>query len=157
MWGGGGSPFKVQENGNLTDKAGTDVTLMGHARNIFKLLHTDEAWKDTLVAFASKCDEPSWGRECIKKFVIENDTVLGDVVKNIIIDQRNKKEHIKEHCKNLNINNFEDIIFFDNERGNCDSVASLGCTVIYCPDGLTKKVWEEGLKQFPNKGKVVKL
>ena len=52
----------------------------------------------------------------------------------------------------------KDILFFDNELGNCRQIASLGVTVCYCPEGVTSKAWEMGLASFPsNNGKVVGL
>ena len=43
----------------------------------------------------------------------------------------------------------EDMIFLDNEIGNCRMVASLGVTVGYCPNGVTKEIWDATLKAFP--------
>ena len=31
------------------------------------------------------------------------------------------------------------MLFFDNERGNCTQVGTLGVKCVYCPDGLTAK------------------
>jgi len=43
-----------------------------------------------------------------------------------------------------------DILFFDNEIGNCRQVAKLGVVVVYCPDGVTWHLWETALRAFPN-------
>ena len=42
----------------------------------------------------------------------------------------------------------QDMIFFDNEYGNIQTVAKMGVCCIYCPDGVTKEIWEQGLEQF---------
>eukprot|EP00980_Cylindrotheca_fusiformis_P009620 scaffold2125_cov126-Cylindrotheca_fusiformis.AAC.13 len=45
---------------------------------------------------------------------------------------------------------FKDIIFFDNEAGNCKQVAELGVTCVYAPKGMTYEAWENGLRHFPS-------
>lgn len=67
LWGRGGAPFTLTKNGNLKDRSGEEVELLGDVRNIMLELKTDEKWKDTVIGVASTCDEPSWARECIQK------------------------------------------------------------------------------------------
>ena len=67
LWGRGGAPFTLMKNGNLKDRGGEEVGLLGDVRNIMLELKTDEKWKDTVIGVASTCDEPSWARECIQK------------------------------------------------------------------------------------------
>lgn len=43
---------------------------------------------------------------------------------------------------------FEDMLFFDNEMRNCREVRKLGVTSVYTPDGMTDRVWRDGLAQF---------
>ena len=43
---------------------------------------------------------------------------------------------------------FSEMLFFDNERGNCTQVGTLGVKCVYCPDGLTAEAWEEGIAMF---------
>ena len=42
-----------------------------------------------------------------------------------------------------------------SERGNCNMVSKLGVTVIYTPDGVTAKDWENALRVWPQPGKIV--
>lgn len=35
-------------------------------------LHSSEMFQSTRVGVASRCDEPEWGRECLKKFMVED-------------------------------------------------------------------------------------
>ena len=67
LWGRGGAPFTLTKNGNLKDRGGEEIELLGDVRNIMLELKTDEKWKDTVIGVASTCDEPSWARECIEK------------------------------------------------------------------------------------------
>lgn len=157
LWGGGGAPFKFEAVGVLKDKSSNNVHLMGQCQDIFSELYSSKDWENTTVAFSSGCDEPDWARECIKKFMIDEKTRLCDVVKHIIIDKRPKSTHIKEHCKALGIENYSEVIFFDNERWNCENVSKLGCTTIHCPKGLSAQVWTEANKVYPKPGKIIKL
>ena len=49
----------------------------------------------------------------------------------------------------------EDMIFFDNEYGNCETVAGIGVTVLYTPEGVTREGFEEALKKFPAPGQIL--
>lgn len=52
----------------------------------------------------------------------------------------------------------EDMLFFDNERGNCREVAKLGVVVAWVPDGVSKQMWDIALETFPTaSGKVIGL
>ena len=46
--------------------------------------------------------------------------------------------------------NLEDMLFFDNERGNCVDVSAIGVTVAYVPRGVTALAWEKALRDFPS-------
>lgn len=43
---------------------------------------------------------------------------------------------------------FEDMLFLDNEMGNCRTVARLGVNVAYTPDGVTSRAWTMALEKF---------
>lgn len=43
---------------------------------------------------------------------------------------------------------FEDMVFFDNERRNIRTVEPLGVTCIYTPDGMTQALYDEGMSKF---------
>jgi magnesium-dependent phosphatase 1 len=58
LWGKGGAPFTPEESGDVKSAGGEDVYLMGDCRDIMRELATESKWKDTVVAVASKCDEP---------------------------------------------------------------------------------------------------
>ena len=37
------------------------------------------------------------------------------------------------------------MIFFDNQMNNCNTVSSIGVTVVYTPEGVTRKAFEVNL------------
>ena len=48
------------------------------------------------------------------------------------------------------------MLFLDNEMGNCKSVAAIGVTVAYTPEGVKADVWERALAAFPAPGKIIR-
>eukprot|EP01065_Artemidia_motanka_P007070 TRINITY_DN13473_c0_g1_i2.p2 TRINITY_DN13473_c0_g1~~TRINITY_DN13473_c0_g1_i2.p2 ORF type:complete len:188 (+),score=49.85 TRINITY_DN13473_c0_g1_i2:28-591(+) len=154
LWGGGGAPFKQAAGGDLTDNAGTNVRLMGDVRAIMTSLHRDAQWKGTAVAVASCCDEPAWARECLRLFQIEGGASLSDVVAHVQIRKAAKTVHMRKIAEEVGCRP-EEMIFFDNERGNLTTVAPLGVTCVYTPDGVTDRLWRLGLERFPSPGEVI--
>ena len=65
IW-GGGSPFKLQENGNVKDCKGEEVHFLGDVRKILYELHTDPKYADSIVGIASTCD----GETNITAFIV---------------------------------------------------------------------------------------
>jgi hypothetical protein len=49
------------------------------------------------------------------------------------------------------------MVFFDNERGNCNTVAKLGVTVVYCPNGVTQEDWDNVLAKYPAPGEILQV
>ena len=80
LW-GGGAPFKQKPDGDLTDKSGERVYLMGDIRNIMNELKNDSKYSNVEIAIASCCDEPTWADECLTKFKINENEHLGSVFK----------------------------------------------------------------------------
>ena len=54
LYGTGGAPFHIEKDGNLTDKCGNHITLIGDVRDIMYELKTNPKWTNTKVAIASK-------------------------------------------------------------------------------------------------------
>merc|ERR1712070_168311 len=99
-------------------------------------LKTDPKWKDTVVAVASCCDEPAWARECLSKFEVGDGITLDKVVTIQEIYKGSKSGHLTTIAKKVGCKP-EEMIFLDNESGNCNTVARIGCTVGYTPSGVT--------------------
>jgi len=117
LWGKGGSPFKVLKDGNLSDRSGTTVRLLGDIRKIMNDFKTDPTWSSSVIAVASSCDEPDWARECIQKFAIGFDDkfTLKDVFSpnHIEIYKKTKDHHLRSiQDKCGNDISFKDMIFF---------------------------------------------
>ena len=148
LW-GGGSPFTVDSSRNeLRDRAGVRVRLLGAIDSILHELHTDPKWADTRVVWVSCTDEPSWAAECLRLFNTTGGTPIGQVAHNEQIFKANKKVHFERLRKQYPDIAFEQMLFFDNERGNIVNVEQLGVKCVYCPEGMTADVWQRGLAMF---------
>ena len=162
---GQGAPFSPHpdEPGSLISVAGEPIRLLGDVREVMRELLEDPIWNDCHIGISSRTDEPNWARELLQKFTIdeqpdpddERPAVLQDVFENnspiIEIAKDGKIQHFQRIANSLGIS-FGDMLFFDNESGNCREVARLGVTVAYCPDGIDKRVFEVALEAFPQTG-----
>ena len=147
LWGGGGSPFKLDsKTGNAIDRAGTEVQIMADLRSILTQVKTDPKWAETKV-----CDEPSWARECIRLISVNEKLKLKDVFDPNITEiyKGSKSGHLRAISEKTKIN-LKDMMFFDNEWGNCQTVAKIGVTVVYTPKGVTQQLFNEALEKFPS-------
>jgi magnesium-dependent phosphatase 1 len=176
--GGMGSPFREDPNDalNLLTSGNNPVRLLGDVRSVFLDIYTEPHLRDVQIGISSRTDEPDWARELLTKFKVvslgedinfqgrdENEEFV--YLENIFngpieIAKDSKVDPNVDHFRRISLEcgiDYEDILFFDNEYGNCQSVASLGVSVVYCPDGVTREVWNMGLyDEFPrNDGSVI--
>ena len=166
--GGRGAPFTPDPSDpkQLRTIGNEPVYLLGNVREIFQELYQGGKgrFEGVQVGISSRTDEPDWARELLLKFKIKNDEgtsfSLGDVFENscgpIEIEKDSKVEHFHRICNSCGVK-MEEILFFDNELGNCRQVAQLGVTVAYCPDGVTSEIWRYALDEaFPvSDGRVI--
>ena len=150
LYGTGGAPFKPRPDGDLIDRSGNIITLLGNTRDIMYELKSDGKWKDTKVAIASKCNEPNWAQECLDKFQLREKVNLRSVFSPDLIEIYfgSKVNHLRSIAKKSGIA-LTDMIFFDNQIDNCREVAAIGVTVAYTPDGVTRSIFEKALQAFP--------
>ena len=71
------------------------------------------------------------------------------------IYQGGKDRHLREVSRKTGIP-LSEMIFFDNEPGNCQTVAAAGVTSAYTPNGLDREIFCRALETYPAPGKVVK-
>ena len=158
--GGRGAPFKRDPHDplNLLTCANEPVKLLGDVRSVFSTIYTEAEFEDILIGISSRTDEPDWARELLSKFKVplgdgsdKRDHVYLEQVINgpIEIAYDSKVDHFARIADKCNIG-FDEMLFFDNEYGNCRSVAKLGVSVVYCPDGVTRDLWKMGFhEEFP--------
>jgi magnesium-dependent phosphatase 1 len=156
----------------MLSRNGEKVELLGDARLILYELYSQEQWYPSRVGISSRTDPPEWAHELMAQFSIYNPDVTASqavtcsmkevfdrslCILDKTLDKAKQFEMLLEQANSNNVstNNkskklkFKDIIFFDNEAGNCKQVARLGVTCVYTPRGLTYEAWENGLRNFP--------
>lgn len=147
LWGSGGAPFKKTDDGNIVDRSGTKVKLMGYTRQILRSIDRDV----TQIGIASSTDEPDWAAECMEKITLDDkrELKMADVIRKdaVAIQKGNKSGHFQLIHRNTKIP-YEDMIFFDNEPRNIRAVEPLGVQCVLTPDGMTKENWEAALAEF---------
>ena len=144
LFGGGGAPFQIIDNNTLKDRSGTCVRLIGNLPSIMNEL---EASPETIVAIASRTDEPQWAHECMKSFRTSTGRSFSELCRIHEIYKGSKKRHLSEIARKSG-HAFEDILFFDNEMGNINDAKSLGVVAVHCPDGVTSEIWQKGLQMW---------
>jgi magnesium-dependent phosphatase 1 len=150
LW-GGGAPFTVQKDGTLKDCRGSKVEMLGAVPEVLLELKTNPKWEGVQVCIASCTDEPSWAQQCLKLFKMADDAPLKSVMMVEEIHGGNKQTHLRNIAERTGIA-LEDMLFFDNERGNCVDVSAIGVTVAYVPRGVTALAWDRALANFPSDG-----
>jgi predicted enzyme involved in methoxymalonyl-ACP biosynthesis len=82
-------------------------------------------------------------------------TVIQDLVTVSEIHKGNKQSHFRNINAETSIP-FQEMVFFDDNKSNCVSVAKLGVTCYYVPTkGVTASAWSLMQETFPSPGKVI--
>jgi magnesium-dependent phosphatase 1 len=100
---------------------------------------------------------PSWARECLKKFKTEDGSTLGSCAEGKLqliykvsfwcSSQANKRDHFAS-LKELTGVDYKEMLFFDNQRNNITDVSKLGVKCLFCPEGISENSWRKGLALF---------
>lgn len=166
--GGKGAPFTYSPNyatdGTLYTRGREPVRLLGQVRDVLRELYADRGntWANVRVGISSRTDQPDWARELLEKFTVTVDKddegdpdaetfTLIDVFRGgpMEIRQDSKVQHFQRIASATGVA-MEEMLFLDNELGNCRQIAQLGVVVVYCPDGVTTDLWERALQAFPS-------
>ena len=151
------TPFQTLAGGNrCRSHAGSVVTLFKDVPGII-----DDIWLqgDSQMAISSRTDQPEWARELLGKFLLPRSaTTLHEAIAGpwILDSTARKIQHFEILSRETGIR-LTDMVFFDNDPGNCKSVSRLGVTVGFCPNGLDRSIFDTTLTKFPVKWGVVGL
>ena len=91
---------------------------------------------------AGTAPQPSWDREPNVRCDHPVTDVVGDAP--VVIRSGSKVGHFKTIAHESGVP-LREMLFFDNERTNIQEVEGLGVTSVYCPRGLTREVYLEGV------------
>ena len=148
LW-GGGAPFRQDAstpNNTLTDSQGTRVRQLADVASVFAELHARmKAGEPLLVGVASRSDEPSWARECLRKFVVADGVTMMDVVteSRCEIYKGSKRSHFAALQKKTGVP-YGSMCFFDDDMHNIRDVGSLGVHCVHTPDGVSRPLFVQG-------------
>ena len=146
LW-GGGAPFTQlsdKPNNQLRDSRGTTVRMLGDVAACWADLNARMADGQPIrVGVASRSDEPSWARECLRKFYVAPGVSMMDVVteKRCEIYKGSKQKHLDALQRKTGIP-YERMVFFDDDQYNIREVAQLGVHCFYTPRGVTRDIYE---------------
>ena len=148
LW-GGGAPFTQEStapNNTLRDARNTKVRFLGDAHECWAHLHRRiQAGEDLLVGVASRCDEPAWARECLRKFIVAPGVSMMDIVteERCEIYAGSKRQPLAELKRKTGVP-YERMAFFDDQAGNVQDVAGLGVHCYLTPRGLRNEIVARG-------------
>lgn len=153
-----GPPFtRRAEDNSVLDSSGEAMELYPGVVPVLRELATDPRWRaaGVAVAYASRTDCPDWAHDCLRKLHVtgvdseagSGTMTLHELGKFQQIYPGDKKTHHRRLGEDAGVAP-KDMLFFDNERRNCSSVAKLGVTCVWTPEGLTMDAFRRGLDDF---------
>lgn len=145
-----GGPFVYDpESRVVLDRRNWEIEAFPHSRSLLQALREAKTLGvDVRLALASRTEEPEWAYEAIKIFQIDDEgRSLMEYAHGIEIYPSPKDKHFKALSEKLRVD-YQDMLFFDDERRNIHDVGRLGVTAVHCEDGLSIAALEQGLQRF---------
>ncbi len=118
-------PYKWNKEGKLVDAEGRWIRLYPDVREILKKLKEHEY----IIAAASRTHEPAWANDLLQLFDIDKYFTIKEIYAG------EKETHILNILKKTNCS-IHDLVFFDDEQRNIETVKALGVTTVHVQDGL---------------------
>lgn len=139
----------IYENKIVTDRRGTPITVFNGASHALSEINRMKKEFPLQVGISSRTDEPSWAYQIMKWLVASDGTPLSKCFDNNLIEisYSDKTQQFESLNRKTGIA-FDQMVFFDNERWNIQSVSKLGVKCYHTPDGMTKEAWNQALEDF---------
>lgn len=137
-----GPPFKTSSDGCVVTCRGERLELFPAARMALGEL----ADAGVPIAIASRASEVAWAQEIIRLMRVDEQRTMADVIGSapVVIQAGSKVKHLKYIASKSGVP-LREMLFFDNERNNIQEVEKVGPTCMYCPRGMTDRVFREGV------------
>ncbi|RHY26716.1 hypothetical protein DYB25_011996 [Aphanomyces astaci] len=164
-----GAPFRRSAKGVVSARDGEEVHLFDAVHPVLHEIAFGVEFVETQVAVASRTTYPDWARECMNLIMVQFKELTeaekavqrrkrlnaeGETLANLVeyqaIYPTNKHVHFKQLADDSGVA-YSDMLFFDNEYGNIRDISAMDVSSVYCPDGLTWEVWEQGMTAFQTK------
>ena len=120
-----------------------------------RVVVTSQAGRMSVWACSLLMMDPSWALySAINIFTRLVIPILFDFVTKL---KGNKQQHLTKIKKESGLE-FSDMIFFDDQMGNIKDVSQLGVTSVLTPRGVTRALFDKGLKSYANgeRGVIIK-
>lgn len=128
-------------------RAGRDIRLCSGAEDALYDLATNDAWRDSTAAVASRTHRADWAEAILPDFKVAPGISALDVLPLREIFPGSKRKHFQNLRKRSGVP-YSDMIFFDDWTVNLGEVAHMGVLGIHCPRGLTTEIWTGGLQAY---------
>nr|WP_321452826.1 magnesium-dependent phosphatase-1 [uncultured Carboxylicivirga sp.] len=143
LWDAGGTwcdctnpPYK-RINNHVVDTDGAKIVLYPDVRDILEDLKN----KNITMALASRTSAPSWARQLLKLFDIEDYFTYQEIYPS------SKIAHFNQLQKDSGIP-FEKMVFFDDEIRNIHDVGSMGVHAVLVDDGVNTLIVNDAIEEI---------
>ncbi|MCU4162826.1 magnesium-dependent phosphatase-1 [Carboxylicivirga caseinilyticus] len=140
LWDAGGTwcdctnpPYK-RVNNHVVDSYGSQIVLYPEVRSILEDLTSE----NIIMALASRTSAPSWARQLLDLFEIEDFFAYQEIYPS------SKIAHFNQLKKDSGIP-FNKMVFFDDEMRNIQEVGSLGVHAVYVRDGINTSIVKKAI------------
>jgi len=132
-------PFRLSGN-RIVDRGGRYVRFYSDVVSILDLC--DE--RQVATALASRTEQPEWAKELLRLLDVTHRFAFSEIYPS------SKLKHFASLSRSTGVA-YDRMLFFDDEMRNIHEVSDLGVTSVLVEDGLTRKVFDNGLEQFSQK------
>nr|WP_319397383.1 magnesium-dependent phosphatase-1 [uncultured Carboxylicivirga sp.] len=143
LWDAGGTwcdctnpPYK-RVNNHVVDTYGAKIVLYPDVKGILEDLKS----KNITMALASRTSAPSWARQLLKLFDIEDYFTYQEIYPS------SKIAHFNQLQKDSGIP-FEKMVFFDDEMRNIHDVGSMGVHAVFVDDGVNTLIVNDAIEEI---------
>ena len=129
-------PFRMSGE-RIVDRLGRVVRLYDEVHEILD----DCDRKRITKALASRTEQPEWAKQLVDLLGITHRFELAEIYPS------SKVRHFEALRKASGVE-FDQMLFFDDEKRNIVEVGDLGVVCIHVDDGVTRRAFQEGLRQY---------
>ncbi|KAJ9593158.1 hypothetical protein L9F63_015289 [Diploptera punctata] len=138
------SPFNLSRKGNITDTKGKVFKTFPEVPEVLKEL-TEDNYK---LAVASRIEDIPGAYQLLHLFELTHYFSYKEIYPG------SKTVHFEQLCRKSGVD-FNNMLFFDDDKRNIRDISKLGVTVIQVPDsGITSSLVKSGLVTFASKYKL---
>jgi len=100
--------------------------------------------RQVATALASRTEQPEWAKELLRLLEATHRFAFSEIYPS------SKLKHFASLSRSTGVA-YDRMLFFDDEMRNIHEVSDLGVTSVLVEDGLTRKVFDNGLERFSQK------